>query len=397
MTVLKYLFAISLSMIILFAGTMLMNIMIIPHTAYTDSLPVHSGCTAFFDGTSPYDDSVTLRTQQTIREEYDPSYYPSDPHRFAYPVHTCLLLFPLWTVSYDTMAPAWMFLNFMLFTLMPILFMLKVARYHVKLWQGLLLTVLSLFFWRYSIISVIFAQYVGWVLLCLVFAIWATMNRRETLLAIFLVGLTIRPGGAFFAILLLSYALYERRYRTILIFIAIMLVLWLITLIMVGPWIMDFLSGIFAYTGYRQDVRWLPLRMGIAPGLSFLFIICIAGISVVYRAWQKGRETFVLWGMTTLALVELILLPQTNAYTLIYVLPSIMLVAYAFRGNVWQFLLSVLFMGSLPWIWFYLGDNNILTPNWDQLFMPGTIMLAVVFAWWLGDVVISKQILSNSD
>lgn len=284
-----------------------------------------------------------------------------------------------------------MFLNFTLFLILPIAFLYFLTGYRVPLGKSVLLIVTSLFMWRYSMITVIFAQYTGWILFCFVGALWALKMKRSILLALFAVGLTVRSGGAVFAIAILLYALYEQRYISHLVFLSVMATLWVITLYMIGPWIPDFLDGLLNYTTYREDVAgWLPFRLGIIAGLLYALGMAITGISIMVRSWRENRETFILWGFTTFALLELVFLPQTNDYTLVYALPAIYLIAYSFRHNTIAFYLSVIVIALVPWVW-SLWLSTLFEGRLDQLIMPAFILVMVVIAWVFGDEAIASD------
>ena len=385
MAVIKIVGGIIAFVIVVGLGAVFMNNVILPQTAYTDMLPVHSGCTSVLNGETPYSESATLRTQALV-STYDPSYNPADDaHRFAYPAHHCIILLPLWIVPYDTGVPVWMFLNFMLFAVAPLLFLIFITDYKVPPIQLILLILTSLFLWRYSMITVIFAQYTGWILLCLMGAIWALKTQRNILLALFIVGLTVRTGGAFFAILILLYVLYERRYQTLIVFGAVMAALWAITLILIGPWTLDFLNGLFEYTTYREDVaQWLPFRLGVVAGSVYAIAMVMTALTILISAWQQGRETFVVWGLATIALVELIILPQTNDYTLVYALPAIFLVVYGLRNKRILLYISLVIIATVPWVW-SLWLSTLIEGRFDQLIMPAIVLGGIVLAWQLGD------------
>ncbi|MGB7342449.1 MAG: hypothetical protein WBC91_26360 [Phototrophicaceae bacterium] len=386
MGIIKIIGGIVAFIIVVGLGAMFMNNVILPQTAYTDMLPVHSGCTSVLSGESPYTESATLRTQALV-STYDPSYDPADDaHRFVYPAHHCIILLPLWIVPYDTGVPVWMFLNFILFAVAPLLFLIYITDYKVPPIQLILLIMISLFLWRYSMITVIFAQYTGWILACLMGAMWALKTQGNILLALFIVGLTVRTGGAFFAILILLYVLYERRYQTLLVFFGVMAALWVITLILIGPWILDFLSGLFEYTTYREDVaQWLPFRLGVVAGLIYASAMVITALTILNPAWRHGRETFIVWSLSTIPLVELIILPQTNGYTLVYALPAIFLVAYALRNNRIVLYIVLIVIAAVPWIW-SLWVTTFVEGNFDQLIMPAVVMGGIALACHWGDV-----------
>ncbi|MEM9954654.1 MAG: hypothetical protein AAF846_23795 [Chloroflexota bacterium] len=391
MAQLKFIGGLIAFIIFIGAGSVMMDRVLVPVSPYTDTLPVHSGCNTFLRGETPYSEDATLRTQRIILS-YDREYRTEDDqHRFVYPAHHCLLLLPLWLTPYDMGVPVWMFLNFTLFLILPIAFLYFLTGYRVPLGKSVLLIVTSLFMWRYSMITVIFAQYTGWILFCFVGALWALKTKRSILLALFAVGLTVRSGGAVFAIAILLYALYEQRYISHLVFLSVMATLWVITLYMIGPWIPDFLDGLLNYTTYREDVAgWLPFRLGIIAGLLYALGMAITGISIMVRSWRENRETFILWGFTTFAILELVFLPQTNDYTLVYALPAIYLIAYSFRHNTIAFYLSVIVIALVPWVW-SLWLSTLFEGRLDQLIMPAFILVMVVIAWVFGDEAIASD------
>ncbi len=358
-------------------GTWGISQAVLPYVAFTDTLPVHNGCASFYQRISPYDASVTAKTQDLIQARASGYDRTLDEHRFAYPLHLCVLLAPLWALPYDVAAPLWMFVNLALFTVLGFAYTWGVIGWKPRPLTLALLTLGVLLGWRYSGIVIILAQYVGFTLMALVGALWAFKAHKEAWLAFFLVLMTVRPESAVLAIPLLLWAGYGKRWRVWGIFAVWMAILWLIPTLWVGEWVLTFLGRISEYGSYNVTAtRWIPLKLG-SIGVPTFALFSVIGAWVAWGAWRSG--VFLTWGMASLALFQLLAIPQTNGYTLVYALPSLLLMAYALRHR--SGFIKALF--GIGWVlaYAYVPLANAL-PN-DQAFVPFGVMIALGACWYI--------------
>lgn len=373
----RYWLALIIGGIFLVGGTWLADRVIVQNVAFTDTLPVWNGCHAFLQRQTPYSEQVTKSTQALIQTHYASGYDPTyDEHRFAYPAHTCLILLPLWVLPYDLAAPLWVFINFMIFTLIGLGYWRGVLQKTPSAWGLLWLTMIALIGWRYSMIVIILAQYVGITLAFWVGAMWAFQHKKETLGALFLVGMTIRPESAVIALAMGGYVLLSRRWRAIGVFSATMMLLWAISTFWIGEWVLVFLNRIGEYSTYNESaLTWLPLQAGYLGG-------AIALIHAFMGVWIGRKGAFWTWGMASVGVLVLLFVPQTNSYTLVYALPALFLSAsvphYLARAGIWVTVLAT-------WAVVPLG-NRLLD---DQVLMPFLAMLTlgVAFSLWREDKV----------
>lgn len=365
------------AVIVLALGTWAMNATILPYVAFTDTLPVHNGCSAFYQRVSPYDDSVTRATQDLIQARASGYDRTRDEHRFAYPLHLCVLLAPLWALPYDTAAPLWMFVNFLGFAGVGVAYAHGVMGWRARTLSLALLTLGTLAGWRYSLIVVVLAQYVGLTLFAFVGALWAWRARREGVLAVCLMLMTVRAESALLAGVLVAGALLARRWRVLAMWSALMFAMWLVPTLWLGQeWVGVFLRRVGEYGAYNTfSATWTPLKVGDVGVILFALFSVLAG-ALIWRAWRDGA--WLTWGMAGVALWQLMALPQTNRYTLVYALPALILTAYGLRARpraVW----GVFVLGGV-FVWAY-GFVPSALPN-DQVSLPLLLMPAFVWGYW---------------
>ncbi|MEL6407445.1 MAG: hypothetical protein AAFR81_23945 [Chloroflexota bacterium] len=396
----KIVIGLIVSIVMFIGGSIAIERVLVSNVPFTDMLPVHSGCSAFYEGLNPYDENVTSRIQATIQTywtDYDPTDPRFDEHRFAYPAHTCLVLSPIFLIPYDIAVSPWIMFNLLLFMLLPIVFQRYIAHIHrTPVWQVIFIVTISLFFWRYSMVTLVLAQYVGWILLCLTGAIWALATQRNYWLALFLAGLTIRTGGAFFVIVILLYVLYERRYRVLAMLIGTMLALWVGTITIINDiWIFDFLNRLTEYTTYREDAaEWIPFRLGVPLGSMIAIFVAGAGFYILQNVWQENRQTRIVWSFAVIPLFVLLYLPQTNSYTLVYALTAVWVIGYALRAKPIGYAVLMLVIALMPWLW-QLWLLDILGEGIDQVLVPALMMGLLLVAWQIGDVRLKEPLPEN--
>lgn len=348
-----------------------MNSVIVANVAFTDFFPVQNGCKWLYQGMSPYGEAVTADTQTklaVIAPEYTPTI---DEHRFAYPAHACMVLFPIFALPYDYAAPLWMAINLFALLIIPIIFVRGVLHQQLGIWMLLTLMIITLFGWRYSLILVVLAQFTGVILMVALIAIWALLNRRTWILAFALLVLTIRPESAILAFLFFVLVLRDRQFTISFKIMLLLAVTYMITSLFAGlQWPLDFITRVFEYTTYRTHAStWLPVLFGL-PSLLVSVALSAVGAALYTKALPKlSREEGIIWGSALLILLVLLFVPQTNSYTLVYALPVIYLLMISGNIVIKSYMLIVSLIA--PWAYAALGT---LPQGTDQLLLPLLLM-----------------------
>ncbi len=326
---------------------------------------------------SPYAPEITLQIQERIYGR--PALPEEDQQAFAYPAHIILLLFPLWLLpSLDWVESIWTALQFALLLLFPFL-VASYFRWKIHWWIALLGMAAGMLGFRYSMMALVLGQFTIFAVACLLGASWAISTRRVALSALFLAELTIRPEGMFLAAFLVGFALYKREYRIAAAWVALMGFLGLLTTAMIGPWIDLFLDSLRAYSQYAQ-ARWLPALVGPVGSGLIVVAVLLWGMALLYETRSLPMRERIMWLASVIVLAELILLPQTNPYTLAYMLLPTWTILWAGCFNP---LISLTALAVLASSWWFFLQGRHLPIGLDQLLLP--LALAVLLAWAWAD------------
>ncbi len=335
--------------------------LIVRNMAWNDTIGRHIGCQAFFQGVSPYSDQVN---QAIAAKNPDPLL----EQRFYNPAHICLILFPFWLLPYELSLRLWIALLLIIFVAVPPLLLLQVFRWRLKPWQLLIVVVVLLLGFRYSMMTIVLGQYTGFVMLCIAGSLVSLALQRPIFAAIFLASLTIRPDGALIAAGIGLLAAYKREWRVIVVTLVLGLVFFIGTLPFIGNWLPAFLDDVRYYSITYNNVRWLP-DFFPAPFSWLLVVVALitAGIILFRLRTTPDDKAFYFTGGSVFVLLSLLLLPQTNPYTLVFAIPVLCWLLYCWRYFWGTWGLFVLIVGILPWLIFQGGRE---WAHIDQLMYP---------------------------
>lgn len=357
-------------LVLTIGGTLATSSIIIDNMATNDWQPRYVGCEAFYDGETPYSQEVVDRIQEFLGPSWTAPYVAP----FAYPAHLCVMLAPLWIMPYQTSVSLWVFLNFLGFLLMPVVFMTNVVEWQPKALTLLLIVFLTVFGYRYTMMTIVLAQFTGFVLFCMCGAIWAIRNERPWLAAILLAGMTIRPDGTLLAIGLCVVAFFTDKRRIPLYWLGVMFVLWLLTTLIVPGWEMQFVDEVISYRS-RSGV-WLPLIAGRFGLPIFLLLVSAWAYFIFQRLREFERAQCVLWGSALVIVLGLLLVPHTNPYTLVYGFPVIYLLLHHFHH---QRALFALIVATTLMSWIIFSQGMALF-GVEQIFFPLSLLAWLTFA-----------------
>lgn len=338
---------------------------------WNDTVGRHIGCRAFFNRISPYAEQVN---QAIAAQNPDPEL----EQRFYNPAHICLILLPFWLLPYDISLRLWVALLLMVFVALPPLLMVQVFHWRLKRWQLLLVLIVLILGFRYSMMTIVLGQYTGFAMLCITGSLVALVFRRPLLAAICLVGLTIRPDATLIAAGIGLLTLYKREWRVIILTIVIGIGVLIGSLVFVGNWIPAFLDDVTYYAGAYNSVRWLPHLLPSPLDMGLVLLVLFAAGIVLFRLrFASSDVEYYFIGGSVFVLLSLLLLPQTNPYTLVFAVPVICWLLFRLRslpGIWWGF---AAFVGVLPWVLFRGGRA---WAHVDQLVFPllwGILLLMV--------------------
>lgn len=353
----------------------------IPRGQRFDFYPRWVGARAALAGESPYSEEVTWRIQEGMfGRRLEPW---EDQQRFAYPAYVAWTLLPLWLLPFPVSVSLWCGLQLLLLLVLPV-FVATLLRWRPRPLRLAVLLFFSVLLYRYPINAYVLGQFVIFSLACLVAAWWGLERDRPGLAVLALLGATARPALAVFPLLILLLVAWRRgRMGVVWGWAAGLASLWLLTRMWSGPWVGDFLAGLRGYAEYSFP-RWPPLAAG-----SLWLAVPIAAGALAWGVWMGLRShslpasTRVPWLLSVALVVALIVLPQTNNYTLVLGLLPAWVVLWASEGR-WGVWAAVLVVLASPWAFHVAGGR--LPVGLEQLVIPAALGSLLSLGWhvWRG-------------
>lgn len=340
-----------------------------------DVYPRWAGTRAFWQGESPYSAEVDAVTQGYV---YGRTAVPDeDTFGYYYPAYASVVLAPLALLPAATAAVIWPALLWAVLGVTAVATIeLLPGRPQPWLWALLLL---SIFLFRPALLTILNGQY-GLFIMAMWGLSWQLLRQKKDGWAGFLLALaTIKPSlGVVPALLLMLWALAQKRKKLIIGFAITMSVLLAITFIQIGWWPPDFLAELGEYN--RDLGTWKPADVATLPGIIWLLeaaALILLGIRHVVRQ-AHAFPTMLFWGGIFL---NLLLTPHTLEYDLVVVLlPLVGHIPNHFRSR--QRTAGWLLLFWLPWLsWLALLAVGVPTETWWRvvwLFYPQVLLAALL-------------------
>jgi hypothetical protein len=237
----------------------------------------------------------------------------------------------------------------------------------------------SVFLYRYPLTAYVLGQFTPFAAVCLVVAWWGLIRGRSVLTVLALLGASVRPEVASLPLLALLIAAWRLGRRNVLAAWAVSAAgLWLATRLWIGPWVPGFLGGVGQYAG-TSFLRWPPMATGsvwVAMPVVVLTLVWVVWMWLQLR--REPVESRILYELSVAILAALLLLPQTNSYTLVASLVPVWIVLWAGSGHrgAW---IPVLIVLALPWAFFFAGD--LLPVGLEQLVIPAALAALLTLRW----------------
>ena len=335
------------------------------------------GTRAVLAGENPYSQEIVRRIHEGMFGQWFGG--AEEIHqRFAYPAFITWLLLPLWLLPFPLAVSLWCGLQLLILLALPLLL---VSLLEWRLPPILLAVALlfSVFLYRYPITSYILGQFTPFTLACLVVAWWGLERGHPLVATLALLGVTIRPEVAILPLFVLLLAAWRMGRREVVVtWAGLMACLWLLTRLRVGPWVAGFLGGVGDYAG-TSFLRWPPLVLGPVWLAALVTVGVLAwGVWVWLGSRRLPAEDRLRWELSTATLVALIVLPQTNVYTLVASLLPAWVVLWA-GGERWWSWLPVLVVLALPWGFFF--TSSLLPTGLEQLVIPLALGALLTLRW----------------
>lgn len=357
-------------------------------------IPWSAGRAWLLQGVSPYAAEVTDVASRALASS---SYLGQLPTQsvFIDPVLNLIFYLPFSLIPYEISRAIWVALLAILIGVIGY-FALQLAKWKLSIFEKMGM-IGFLLIWMPGVRTILLGQITPIVILLLLGATVAILNRQDTL-AGFLLALTMGslPTSFLIILLVIILSISQRRWPILIAFFSGVTFLIVVTLLVLPSWLLDWL-GVLVNT--IEGWRWVqtPL-MGLAqllPGVESYFSIALhAGLGVFLIAllitiWSASGRAL-SWRISVLLVVAYLLHPLSSIAQLFLLAPAVYLVfRYAVerwgiigRISAWVLIL-VLTVGS----WFLIAPTSLFVSDVRPLLLltglPLFVFLGMIWIrWW---------------
>jgi len=341
-------------------------------------------------GISPYDEQVSLATQNMIYGHPANVAQGEDKNHFVYPLYSMLFFAPFGPLEYPVARALWMSLT------VVCLFLLAITSIRLADWQvsPLKLVILIIFsiFWYHSVRTVIIGQFAGINALLVTLALLLVMRKQDFAAGLLLALSTSKPQMVFLILpFVFLWALSMRRRDIIggmLIGLAMLIVG---SIVLLPDWPLQWLRQLFDYPSYTSRIG-SPLSViaDYTPGIgrqvsTFLHIITLGYLVIEWvLALRKDARWFRWTALLTIVITNLVAY-RTATTNFMMMLPVLFLVFSLWEARwriggriaVWT---SLIILGVGSWALFL----STVQGNEEQavMYLPFPLF-CLVGLWWV--------------
>jgi hypothetical protein len=297
---------------------------------------------------------------------------------FLYPATITWILLPFWFIPMHVAVSLWCGLILLQMFALPLQTFL-IFEWQPRPWMVALLTFAVAFGDRYTMSVYEYGQFIAFILSCLVLA-WAGLAaNRPWLVAIALVGATLRPDGIVMVAAFLLDLLVHHRYRILALWTGIMGSLFLLSVAWIGWWIPDFIDGIGMYE--NKGISSYPTLSFNSRALAAVIIVVVVawGLNLLWRMRTLPDRTRIPWSLSVVILMVLIIMPQTHDYTLLYAMLPLLVMLWAGRDSKWTLPVVLVCMGLS---WLPEVEDNLQFCRQLQLLNPALLGVLLTYYWF---------------
>jgi len=340
-----------------------------------DFYPRWHGAREMLHNHNPY----TLDINRTILAEMGYTEFIPYKHNFGYPATITWSLLPFWLLPYKLSVSMWGGLQLLLAFALP-LAVFRLLEWDIPPRRFVMIMLASTFLYRHTFSVYLLAQFIIFILACLIAAWWLVVINRRWLAAWALVSAPIRPDGIVLAAALLFDLLLKRRFRLLILWGALMGALFALSVAWIGFWVPDFLD---AMRGYRENLvsYYPPDVLGVDLLVPpFLIGVLVWGAWLLWQMRPLPDRLRIPWSLSVAILVYLLTLPQSKDYTLVYALLPAWMVLWAGRDQVWpgRFVLLIFLT---TWLYPLMGQIHRPLYRLDQLLTPVLLGILLTYQW----------------
>jgi hypothetical protein len=344
------------------------------------------------DGVNPYDEEVSLATQNVVYGR------PADPEKgediaaFAYPLTSMLFFAPFGYMNYTLARAIWMTI---LELCLPVLTLVSIR---IADWtpsrRTLGFFLLFSVIWYHGFRAVVLGQFAVIEALLMAGALLAIKRQSDSLAGV-LLGLTIsKPQMVVLLIpFVLIWAVSMRRWKIIGWTLGTIIGQVVLFLIVMPDWPMRWLQQVFAYPGYTSPGSPVSVLFGYLSDSPSRITMIVSGILLVYLAWEWFRalakpDRWFQWTAALTIVITTLVSPRTATTNFLAMFPAFCIILWTIQGR-WSaranlvVLLLLIVLLIVPWTVFILTvdgylENPVMHPPLPILTFAGLLWVR----WW---------------
>ena len=341
------------------------------------------------EGLSPYDERVSLETQELIYGHPADTEIGEDKNHFIYPMYSMIFFGPFGLLDYTIARAIWMtILEVAAVALVWI--SLRFAQWKTSFGMTALLVLFSLI-WYHGARTIVLGQFAVINAILIILGLYLIRREQDFGAGVLLALSTIKPQMVYLLVpFVFIWAYSVRRFRILSGFLSTFAILMVVTLALVPNWPLAMLAQMLDYPTYTTTVSPLAVIAGRSPGIQPLFGQVLHGIAYVYLiaqwiyAWGKDERRFEWAALMTLVITHLVAY-RTATTNYLVLIPALFLIfrvtEQRWKGVGRVFTLAVLLaLGvGLWWLFLVSVQGNIEGPI---MYLP-VPFLCLLGLWWV--------------
>jgi len=342
------------------------------------------------EGISPYDEQVSLATQEIIYGHPADVTQGEDKNHFVYPLTSMIFFGPFGLLEYLPARAIWMTVLELSLAALAIIG-LRLIRWSISPVRVAVMILFSVL-WYHGARIIIIGQFAGIEALLLVGALLLIYTEQDGFAGLLLALSTTKPQMAYLIIpFVLIWAYSNRRFTIYSGFFGSLLAMFLVSLFFIPNWPMQMIWQLMEYPSYTERIGSLiSILAGSIPGisrqLSIILNVFFWGYLLIewILAWGKDRNWFLWTALMTLVLTNfLVLRTATTNYVMMF--PALLLIFKVLedrwpRAGKWiVWTMIALFLVGLWGLFFDTVQGNLEQP---AMYLP-LPLFCLLGLWWV--------------
>lgn len=342
------------------------------------------------EGVSPYDERVSLASQQVVYGRPANISEGEDKNHFVYPLHSMIFFAPFGPIDYTLARALWTTVVVICLFLLAVV-SLRLVEWQVRPYKVVVLIVFTLFFYH-GLRTIILGQFAAINALLITLSLLLIMRKQDFAAGLLLALSTAKPQMIFLLIpFVLLWALSVRRRDIIGGFFIGLVVLIGASLALMPDWPLQWLRQLFDYPSYTLQTG-SPLSMiaSTMPGIGRQLSVFLHTIFVAYLilewilAWGKDVRWFRWTALMTIVITNLVGY-RTATTNFMMMLPALFLI-FSLWEERWHTAGRVAVWASLIILGFGLWPLHLTTIQGNQeqaiMYLPFPF-LCLIGMWWV--------------